>query len=161
MFQTRNMPNARFQPTISRNRLTTNWVAASSVASAPSRTTKRKLWIFGILALGLLALLWILPVIRASVTEPRAIKPNPYASLQSFRTTQPTSPLPLCSEEDLMRRFESLTKVSTIDLGGVRVSRVDCENQSYVASERRNTKGWQLNEISRSPSGDREISMDY
>ena len=161
MFQTRNMRHSRVQPTISRNRLITNWVAASSIASAPSRIPKRKPRMFSLFALALLAVGLSLPVIRASFNDSKAVKPNLQGSIQRFKTTQPTSPLQLCSEEDLMRRFESLPKVSTINLGGVRISRVECENRSFVASERRTATGWQLKEISRSPSGVREISIDY
>lgn len=161
MFQTRNMRKSRVQPTILRNRLTTNWVAVSNVASAPIRAPKRKPWLFGVLSMALLAVVLCLLAIRVELADSRVAKYQTQTSVQGFATAKPTSSLQLCSVENLIRRFDLLPKISTVTLGGVRFTRVECESQGYVASERRTTQGWQVNEISRSPSGDREISMDY
>ena len=161
------MRSRRFEPTVRRNRVVTNWVVASHSQQQQTRPKRRLIWLVPAFAAPLLIFafvsLWQQNLPRNSshtasgstlAVSGSATSPSPLRSVIS--TTR-------CSDADIATRLESLQKVSVVTLGGVRDSEVSCGEpaQIFLVSEALVDEKWQLKKISRPPEGNREISVEY
>lgn len=161
------MQSQRFLPEVRRNRVVSNWVAASRIQQPSLVLGRSRFWLIPALVAPLIAAacLAISPqvspsglTVAASGANRAASSPTP--SAKPFRQASATNS---CSATEIAANFGSLPKITIVTLGGVRSSTVQCglRNGISIVSEALVRGQWQIKKISRPPEGDQEISFEY